>query len=764
MSATLSAKKTTSPTQNQTIRARIRLWLGTWELVPILLVAGILRLGGLNTTAFAGDQSALYTLAYDAVHYGLIPTTSNSASIFTMHPPLAIYFLMLPVFFSANPLWAAVMTALFNVIAVLLAYIFTRRYYGRLAATIAALLFATAQTSIVFSRFIWQPTLLSPFVILFLFALYCGVVERKKGWLLPALVLLGIMYQLHEITLLMAPLLIVALLLAPRTIRLRDFVLGFACLLLIFTPYLVWEIHSNFADIRTLLTLTNAHAHVDSKAISYYQRFLNAYYYDDRVLGSTYYDPVGSGNSIVVRLLPLLILARYMLTFLLLAAFAMAGIMIVYSSNTVTQAISPAKKSSHISLLFTRLFSWWTDLRANPFRCGLILLVCWQIVPILALSRHSATIHLHYLLMILPGQFILIGFFLARAISWVQQQPTTRMWRTVRYGTALATTLLLVIQLAGSTASLLDTTRGINNHIFGYNDLGSLQHALQEADHVAQTHHLNRVYITISLKDDSLTALPYLAEQMHTPSTLFDSTACLVLPSFAAGPAVLLMRSTDTLVATLLRHFATATLVDKPPLLGTSPFLLYIVTPTLSPTPTRHGFANHLQLLDQAHLFMQGTTPLLATRWTLLNNAQPGSFKTYTYTMHAKSTTPYVSTKGTVRSDCLFTAIRAHDQLIASFPLPQSSNPLPPAASSFSITAQFLTTSPYTFAQGPFHFETYRTTSTLETLHTLDDSSMLTLASTTTNSPKTLLKTYLKSYGYATLRTIVLFDREEVEN
>ena len=67
MNLTLSAKQTTSATQNQKIRARIRLWLCTWEVYPILLVAGILRLGGLNTTTFAGDQSALYTLAYDAV-------------------------------------------------------------------------------------------------------------------------------------------------------------------------------------------------------------------------------------------------------------------------------------------------------------------------------------------------------------------------------------------------------------------------------------------------------------------------------------------------------------------------------------------------------------------------------------------------------------------------------------------------------------------------------------------------------------------------
>ncbi len=158
----------------------------------------------------------------------------------------------------------------------------------------------------------------------------------------------------------------------------------------------------------------------------------------------------------------------------------------MYSFNIATHTLSPLKKPSHISLLFTGFSNWWTDPRTDPFRCSLILLVFWQIVPVLILSRHSATVHLHYLLITLPGQFILIGFFLSRAISWFQLQ------QTVRYGTSLATTLLLVTQLAGSTASLLDTTRGINNHIFGYNDLGSLQNALA-ASHYHYHHHHHSV-------------------------------------------------------------------------------------------------------------------------------------------------------------------------------------------------------------------------------------------------------------------------------
>ena len=35
-------------------------------------------------------------------------------------------------------------------------------------------------------------------------------------------------------------------------------------------------------------------------------------------------------------------------------------------------------------------------LRANPYRCGLLLLLVWQIVPILLLTRHSIGLYAHY--------------------------------------------------------------------------------------------------------------------------------------------------------------------------------------------------------------------------------------------------------------------------------------------------------------------------------------------------------------------------------
>src|SRR5204863_545609 len=123
-------------------------------------------------------------------------------------------------------------------------------------------------------------------------------------------------------------------------------------------------------------------------------------------------------------------------------------------------------------------------------------------------------------------------------------------------------------------------------------------------------------------------------------------------------------------------------------------FQRYSVTPSLhserrrQPAPSRNGFAHHLQLFaSQAQQLTLGTSPFLVTRWTLLRNEQPRLRSAYTYIMRAK---PDLPNAGSIRSDCTLTSIRAGDQLITTFRLPQGSS-LP---SSFRITSQFLMTSP----------------------------------------------------------------------
>ena len=327
----------------------------SWEAYLILLVAAFLRFYQINTTEFDDDQAKIYRMAYDAVHRGLLPTTSDVASIGIAHPPGLIYLFMPIAALSANPLGGAVLTAFFTSVAALLTYFFTRRYYGRFAAIAAALLYATAARPLNYARFIWQPNLMPPFVVLFIFALYWGVVERRKGWLFPALFLLGVLYQMHPTTLLLAIPLFVAVVLAPGTVRWRDLAFAVVSLLIIFLPYLLWEAFTHFADVRTVFSLAKQQAHTDSQALGYYRLFLIPY---DRPPTNT-----ATAVGVLAPILSWLIVAVPVLT---LGGFLTAGIVLLRSE-------------------WHGVRRWWMDLRANPSRCGLLVLLSWQIVPLLIL-------------------------------------------------------------------------------------------------------------------------------------------------------------------------------------------------------------------------------------------------------------------------------------------------------------------------------------------------------------------------------------------
>jgi hypothetical protein len=344
----------------------------------------------------------------------------------------------------------------------------------------------------------------------------------------------------------------------------------------------------------------------------------------------------------------------------------------------------------------------WGEFRATPQRCGYLLLLTWQIVPLLILSRHSVPVFPYYLLMLMPGPFIMIGIFLSTLIHWLRRQG--KMWDILHYSVYVFASLVIVAQLAGSMAGLIDEASGNNLHGYSYNTLNSLENALKEADQLALLHNMNHVYITTDIYTQ--VSLRYLAEQMRTPTTLFDASRCLVLPNYTAGPAVLLVGPYDKLSKVLLSHFAQATLVSQPERLGGAPFQLYIVQP-LAATKldlSQGAFVNSLQLLDkQAQRFRIDHSNWFATRWSYMYSAPPDYRTTYTYSMKV-----LFNNKSNTSSQCVSTSLRAGDQLIMSFPLLQSAD----ALSSMTVSVVSFITKPLNVALGPFRLETIKDQST----------------------------------------------------
>ena len=688
-------------------------WLRTWELYPLVLIAGFLRFYQLNTTEFDQDQAILFRMAHDAISHGLLPTTSNTASIGIAHPAGVIYLFTLPALLSPSPLSGAILVALCTTVAVLLTYFFTRRYYGRLAGIIAALLYAIAFKPLVYARFIWQPNLMPPFILLFFFALFYGVVERRKGWLFPALLLLGILYQMHEITVLLAIPLVVALLLAPHTFRWRDLAFAVVGLVIVFFPYLLWEVYTHFIDLHTVLTLAKQHARIDGQALNFYQGFL------------TPYQPLLSDKHVLPHRLALIFswLQYTMPALVILGLLSLIVALIVprlwgeMKADTGgrdergEQGMQGDRKGlpytsnarKHVGqVLAVSLHS----LQADRYRCGLILLLVWQIVPLLILSRHAIDLHTQYFFMLLPGPFVFVGIFFAHIVNWLRKQ---KGWlyqtRFVFYGLAF---LLIATQTLGSTAWLLDTKYGnSSNDTFTpyHNDLHSLQQALNDADSLAQAHRLHHVYVTTD--EATQTALGYLSEQMHTPTTLFDASRCLVLPNIANGPAVLLVGPHSALADALVKQFANATLVNTPSRLGGAPFHLYLVSSLPERVASKNAsFGNDLQLLESsAQTVDVAQKSWQVTRWSLLRPQVARLRTNYGYVMVATNSSN--KTQHTTNI-CTFSAIHAGDQLLVAFSKPTSST----TATSMSIQAKSFMQVPFNPTYGVFHMETDTTQDT----------------------------------------------------
>src|SRR5579885_1807128 len=471
----LTVAHSSEETRNIPAQDRLRKWLLDWPLYVILGASAFLHFFRVQTVEFDFDQANLFQLARDAVAHGLIPLSSNEASINILHAPFFIYTLLTAALLSDNPLGGAITVGLFTTAMAVLTYLFTRRYFGLWPAVIAGLLNATVYNPLKYSRGIWQPDILPFFVVLFLFAIFRGAVERRRGWFFPAVALVAILYQLHPSSILgMSVLLLLALILAPTTVRRGETLLAAGALIPLFLPYGLLQVLSHFSDIRGIIAFARLPAHNDTQAFSFY---LNL------ILPFTEFQPDWMN------------LLGLCMQFLLFAGFVTAAIRLFYPHRR------EAESGEERDIASNRWLQRWDALRFNPERVSLLLLLVWQIAPFANLIHHSVDLHMQYFLLFLPGPFILIGLALNEVI-----QLTKRAFSTLsvasKMAVALLSLLLIVGQFVSSTAYLLKMSEGHFNdrtvqNVPYVNDLNSMWNAVHMADQLAQERHIPRIFMSM---------------------------------------------------------------------------------------------------------------------------------------------------------------------------------------------------------------------------------------------------------------------------
>jgi hypothetical protein len=555
---------------SQRQRGASQTWLRRWTMgyrafrlhgIPLglaLALGGMLRLIWPNDTEFLSDQAQTLIIAQSGVAHHALIAAGTIISIGALSLPMPVW-LYASFSLIGSPLAATVFTALCNTVAIGLLYGLVTRFGGRSAGFVSALLYATASTLVRFSRFMWQPNLMAPFLLALLGAVLWGVVERRKGWLGWAILFWGVCVQLHTTA---APLIGVigfGLLFTWRELRWRDLVWSGVALAALFGPTLLWEIASSGFDLRAYRSLSSLPAIMNAAGPLQYAT----------LLAPAPPDLYGAGSSYVVVGMALGWLGPVMSILAFIAGIWLTAI-----------AIAPW-------LSGRRMAGGAQAMLATPRWRVAATLWLWQMIPMLTLLRHTVGVQTHYLLALAPIIYLSIGLW-AAAASRASQSYLARRWPRVAWaapaGLALLTLALTSAQALGVAAELSAVHAGRFSGVTDLQNygipLGGAQATLIAAERSAATDHATLAVASTALEQD---AYAYLAQAGSNSATVYFSDGCVITPSLASGRPLVTLALPGTLALAKLPTLDGAQRLETLHAQGSSALALYLTRPGASP-------------------------------------------------------------------------------------------------------------------------------------------------------------------------------------
>lgn len=234
-----------------------------WFLFLILLsfvfLYAFLRIGFLQAIEFGYDQPRIATSVVNIMEKGDYLNGMNyvylspfgQRSWFTFF----LYFFVPLFMISLDPVVVSVMIALYNGVGVLLMYLLFKKLFGRSIALFSVLLIVVSPWHVVFSRMIYNPSVLLPLVI-FAYLLLVLIKEGKKWACIVLPIVMSAMSQVYLIGGATASLVILLMLLVNlrKRIDYKRLVLGILLGIVLWIPVIRDDLLNNFEETRRLFT------------------------------------------------------------------------------------------------------------------------------------------------------------------------------------------------------------------------------------------------------------------------------------------------------------------------------------------------------------------------------------------------------------------------------------------------------------------------------------------------------------------------------
>ena len=235
-----------------------RLWrLGTAVALALILgLSAFLQFYRLNDLQhFQGDEGILVLAARALIVDHVFPVYGLALAVGNAHiGPLFDYLIALPLWLSSlNPTAAVALNGVCQVLAVAICYGLLSRYGGgRLAGLVGAVVYATAQEVVYYSRFLW-PNMFPCLLLLILWSLL-ALREDRQGHLALLGIWLGVALQLQPTGVLLVPFLALYLaLFRPRLRSWRYALLGLLAFVLLFAPAIIHDATHGLVETKAWL-------------------------------------------------------------------------------------------------------------------------------------------------------------------------------------------------------------------------------------------------------------------------------------------------------------------------------------------------------------------------------------------------------------------------------------------------------------------------------------------------------------------------------
>lgn len=342
-----------------------------WVFLSILFVAAILRLYKIGEyLTFLGDQGrdvlVIKRMVVDGELTLLGPITSVG-SIFL--GPLYYYFITpFLVLFNFNPVGPALFIVLLSLVSFYILYRICVEYFSFATFVFAAILYATSPLVLTYSRFSWNPNAVPFFTLLLIYSCLKVVIDKKDTWLFGAGISLGVLFQLHYLTLVLVPVFLGLLYLRKFRIHPKYYGLFFIGLFIPLVPFILFELRHQFTNTQTALRFITKSDNTGQTNISI------------RGYGKHFED-------IFVRLFWRLVVVKNAELTKLFILSLFAGLIVWFRK---------LQKSKNIRQLLSAKVLW-----------------IWFWVGILVFSLYQGSVYDYYFVPFFPLPFLLTGIFLA---------------------------------------------------------------------------------------------------------------------------------------------------------------------------------------------------------------------------------------------------------------------------------------------------------------------------------------------------------------